>query len=171
MARFDLKTPRKRRSLNGERPRRNRMRHAENSKLPYWIAAVITLLLIVTVLLVREWPAIHGWWTAWGSAPPSRPSPAAMDQADQMLRDLDRKLAVDKKRQAIELARAKAAAAKAQAEAAIAKSKAQAAAEIAGLEARIAAMEASRFWKLRNAWFRLKGTLGIGPEAGRDGQG
>ena len=34
----------------------------------------------------------------------------------------------------------------------------------------IAAMEASRFWKLRNAWFRVKGALGIGPEA-RERQG
>ncbi len=36
------------------------------------------------------------------------------------------------------------------------------AAEAAALRARIAAMEASRFWKLRNAWFRFKGLLGIG---------
>jgi SAM-dependent methyltransferase len=34
--------------------------------------------------------------------------------------------------------------------------------EVAALEARIAAMEASRFWKLRNQWFRVKGWLGIG---------
>jgi SAM-dependent methyltransferase len=34
--------------------------------------------------------------------------------------------------------------------------------EAAALAARIAAMEASRFWKLRNHWFRLKGWLGIG---------
>jgi SAM-dependent methyltransferase len=34
---------------------------------------------------------------------------------------------------------------------------ARAEAERAALEARIAAMEASRFWKMRNAWFRLKG--------------
>ncbi len=47
----------------------------------------------------------------------------------------------------------------------LAETEARAAAEIAGREARIAAMEASRFWKLRNAWFRLKATLGIGPEA------
>jgi SAM-dependent methyltransferase len=33
--------------------------------------------------------------------------------------------------------------------------------EAAALAARIAAMEASRFWKLRNLWFRLKGWLGI----------
>ena len=32
----------------------------------------------------------------------------------------------------------------------------------AALAARIAAMEASRFWKLRNQWFRVKGWLGIG---------
>lgn len=32
---------------------------------------------------------------------------------------------------------------------------------LAALEARIAAMEASRFWKLRNAWFRLKRGLGL----------
>ena len=33
--------------------------------------------------------------------------------------------------------------------------------QVAALEARIAAMEASRFWKLRNHWFRVKGWLGI----------
>ncbi len=33
--------------------------------------------------------------------------------------------------------------------------------EIHGLEARIAAMRASRFWKLRNAWFRFKRGLGL----------
>ena len=47
-----------------------------------------------------------------------------------------------------------------QLQARLAASEARAAAEIAGLQARIAAMEASRFWKLRNAWFRLKGMLG-----------
>lgn len=52
-----------------------------------------------------------------------------------------------------------------QAQARIAETEARAAAEAAGLQARIAAMEASRFWKIRNAWFRLKGSLGIGPEA------
>jgi SAM-dependent methyltransferase len=36
------------------------------------------------------------------------------------------------------------------------------AAAAAALAARIAAMEASRFWKLRNQWFRVKGWLGIG---------
>jgi SAM-dependent methyltransferase len=41
---------------------------------------------------------------------------------------------------------------------------ARAAAAIAALETRIAAMEASRFWKLRNAWFRLKRLLGLTQE-------
>lgn len=36
--------------------------------------------------------------------------------------------------------------------------------EITRLEAQVAAMEASRFWKLRNAWFRLKGWLGGGAD-------
>jgi len=35
--------------------------------------------------------------------------------------------------------------------------------QVAALEARLAAMEASRFWKLRNQWFRVKGWLGIRP--------
>ena len=52
-----------------------------------------------------------------------------MDQADQMLKDLDQKLAADKKRQAVDLAKAKAATAKAQQQASAAK--AQAASEIA----------------------------------------
>jgi hypothetical protein len=52
-----------------------------------------------------------------------------------------------------------------QIEARLAETEARAAAEIAGLQARLAAMEASRFWKMRNAWFRLKGAFGIGPEA------
>jgi len=37
----------------------------------------------------------------------------------------------------------------------------QAAAEIGSLRGRIAAMEASRFWKARNAWFRIKRGLGL----------
>jgi hypothetical protein len=40
------------------------------------------------------------------------------------------------------------------------------AAETAALAARIAAMEASRFWKLRNLWFGLKGRLGLGSSGG-----
>lgn len=44
----------------------------------------------------------------------------------------------------------------------LAEAEAEAAAGSAVLQARIAAMEASRFWKLRNAWFRLKGTIGLG---------
>ena len=42
---------------------------------------------------------------------------------------------------------------------------ARAAAAIAALEARVAAMEASRFWKMRNAWFRVKRFLGLTTEA------
>jgi SAM-dependent methyltransferase len=41
---------------------------------------------------------------------------------------------------------------------------ARAAAEIEGLRARVAAMEASRFWKMRNAWFRVKRGLGLTDE-------
>ncbi|HEV2855362.1 MAG TPA: class I SAM-dependent methyltransferase [Thermoanaerobaculia bacterium] len=41
---------------------------------------------------------------------------------------------------------------------------ARSAAEIRGLQARIAAMEASRFWKIRNAWFRVKRALGMTEE-------
>ncbi|MFL6194463.1 MAG: class I SAM-dependent methyltransferase [Thermoanaerobaculia bacterium] len=41
---------------------------------------------------------------------------------------------------------------------------ASAAAEIQGLQARIAAMEASRFWKVRNAWFGVKRRLGMTEE-------
>jgi len=43
----------------------------------------------------------------------------------------------------------------------LALAEARAAADRAGFEARIAAMEASRFWKLRTAWFRVRETLGI----------
>lgn len=52
-----------------------------------------------------------------------------------------------------------------QAEARKAEAEARAAAEIAGLQARIAAMEASRFWKMRNAWFRVKRGLGLTEES------
>jgi SAM-dependent methyltransferase len=41
---------------------------------------------------------------------------------------------------------------------------ARADAEIGGLRARIAAMEASRFWKMRKAWFRLKRALRLTDE-------
>jgi uncharacterized protein YchJ len=47
----------------------------------------------------------------------------------------------------------------------LAEAEARAAAEKRGLEARIAAMEASRFWKMRNAWFRVRETLGIREKA------
>lgn len=47
----------------------------------------------------------------------------------------------------------------------IADVEARAAAAIAALETRIAAMEASRFWKMRNAWFRVKRFLGLTTEA------
>jgi SAM-dependent methyltransferase len=43
----------------------------------------------------------------------------------------------------------------------LAEAQAHAEAEIGGLRARIAAMESSRFWKMRNAWFRLKRGLGL----------
>jgi SAM-dependent methyltransferase len=47
----------------------------------------------------------------------------------------------------------------------LARVEAEAAREIAAREARIAAMEASRFWKMRNAWFRAKRALGLTREA------
>jgi SAM-dependent methyltransferase len=47
------------------------------------------------------------------------------------------------------------------AEARLAEAEARSAAEISRLNARIAAMEASRFWKMRNAWFALKRALGL----------
>jgi SAM-dependent methyltransferase len=43
----------------------------------------------------------------------------------------------------------------------LAEERARAALEKSAFEARIAAMEASRFWKLRNAWFRVKARLGL----------
>lgn len=49
----------------------------------------------------------------------------------------------------------------------VAMAQARAAAEREGFEARIAAMEASRFWKIRKAWFRVRETLGI-REKGRE---
>jgi hypothetical protein len=51
------------------------------------------------------------------------------------------------------------------AKARLAGTEARTAVEIAELRARIAAMEASRFWKLRNAWFRVKRGLGLTREA------
>ena len=47
----------------------------------------------------------------------------------------------------------------------IADIEARAAVAIEALETRIAAMEASRFWKLRNAWFRVKRLFGLTTEA------
>jgi SAM-dependent methyltransferase len=46
-------------------------------------------------------------------------------------------------------------------EAALTEDLARAAVEAEALRARIAAMEASRFWKLRDAWFRVKRGLGL----------
>jgi len=47
------------------------------------------------------------------------------------------------------------------AQAVLAEERARAAVEAEALRARIAAMEASRFWKLRNKWFRVKRGLGL----------
>jgi SAM-dependent methyltransferase len=47
---------------------------------------------------------------------------------------------------------------------------ARAAAEREGFEARIAAMEASRFWKIRKAWFGVRETLGIREKAREKGR-
>ncbi len=47
------------------------------------------------------------------------------------------------------------------AEAVLAEEQTRAAVDRSAFQARIAAMEASRFWKLRNAWFRLKARLGL----------
>ena len=52
------------------------------------------------------------------------------------------------------------------AEAVLAEERARAAVEAEALRARIAAMEASRFWKLRNAWFRFKKRVGLIEDAG-----
>jgi len=43
----------------------------------------------------------------------------------------------------------------------LAEVQARADSEIGGLRARIATMESSRFWKMRNAWFRLKRAIGL----------
>jgi len=43
----------------------------------------------------------------------------------------------------------------------LAEERRQAASEIGSLRARVAAMEASRFWKARNAWFQVKRGLGL----------
>jgi SAM-dependent methyltransferase len=47
------------------------------------------------------------------------------------------------------------------AEAVLGEERARAAVEAEALRARVAAMEASRFWKLRDAWFRVKRGLGL----------
>jgi SAM-dependent methyltransferase len=49
-------------------------------------------------------------------------------------------------------------------EATLADTRARAALEAEALRNRLAAMEASRFWKLRNAWFRVKRGLGLTTE-------
>jgi hypothetical protein len=81
-SRFDLK-PRKRKAGASAKPRRNRIRGQENGTLPYWIAAVVVALIVVAVILVREWPAIHGEVTALrAESPTPNPSPAP-EQAEQ----------------------------------------------------------------------------------------
>jgi lipoprotein-anchoring transpeptidase ErfK/SrfK len=130
--RFDLKSPRKRRRGLAPKPRKNRPRSEENSTLPYWIAGALVLLIGLFVLIVEEMPRIHGFITELNSAPTAaNPAPAQSsesDHSDQMVQDLDKKLAAEKKRHDAELAKA-AAKAKAAAEekaAQIAKQKAAA---------------------------------------------
>ncbi len=90
------------------------MRREDNFGLPYWIAGGLVLLIVVVVVVVRAWPGIHGAITALNSpaAPPAtNAAPATMGQADQMMQDLEQKLAADKKREQADLAKAKAEAA------------------------------------------------------------
>ncbi len=51
-------------------------------------------------------------------------------------------------------------------QAVFAEERARAALEAEALRARIAAMEASRFWKMRNAWFRFKKLVGLVEDIG-----
>jgi lipoprotein-anchoring transpeptidase ErfK/SrfK len=132
--RFDLKTPRKRRRGLSPRPRRNRPRGDDNSMLPYWIAGGVILVLVLAVIIVQEMPRIHGFITELNSAPKAAAPPPSeapeSTKTDEMLKQLDQKLAADRKKQ--EAARAKAEAA--------AEEKAKAAAQDA--EAKAAAAKA-----------------------------
>ena len=111
--RFNLKTPRKRRRTAAPRASRNRPRRETASLTPYWIAAGVVAAIVILVIGVKQWPHVHGWMTAYTSAPrtvESAPSaPADSAQTDAMMRQLDQKLAADQKRD--ELAREKALAA------------------------------------------------------------
>jgi lipoprotein-anchoring transpeptidase ErfK/SrfK len=112
--RFDLKTPRKRRRSLAPKPRRNRPRGEVNSALPYWIAGVVVLLLLIGVIMVREWPRLHGLYTELNSAPAvATPAPSQapeVDHTDAMMQQLVQKLEADQKKHAAEQAKAEAAA-------------------------------------------------------------
>jgi lipoprotein-anchoring transpeptidase ErfK/SrfK len=114
--RYNLKTPRKKRGITGNRPRSNRARSDSNSALPYWIAGIIVLLLVGVIVTMQMMPHIHGWITAMNSAPKpasatAKPSAVApSDQADEMLKDLQLKLAAQEKKQIAERAKNHAAA-------------------------------------------------------------
>jgi len=128
--RFDLKTPRKRRRSLAPKPRRNRPRASENSTLPYWIAGVIVLLLLIGIVIVQEMPRLHGLYTEFNSAPAAPtaapPQLSESDQADAMMQQQEEeKLAADKKKHAAAEAKAKA----------LAQQKAEAAAQLAAAQA------------------------------------
>ena len=76
---------------------------------PYWIAGGVVAAIGLLVIGMKEWPALHGWYTAQNSGPAqiaATPSePVASPQTDAMMRELDQKLAAEKKR--AELAREK----------------------------------------------------------------
>ena len=76
---------------------------------PYWIAGGVVAVIGLLVLGMKEWPAVHGWYTALNSGPAqvtgAPAGPAALAQSDEMMRQLEQKLAVEKKRD--ELAREK----------------------------------------------------------------
>jgi lipoprotein-anchoring transpeptidase ErfK/SrfK len=107
--RFDLKTSRKRRGAGSSKPSRNRPRGESDSLLPYWIAAAVVAGIVILVVAVKEWPHVHGWMTAYLSAPGvagnGTSAPTVSPQDDEMVRHLQEKLAADKKRD--ELAREK----------------------------------------------------------------
>ena len=102
--RFDLKPPRKRR-----RPRcphsQAAIGHAEReaSMTPYWIAGGVVAAIGLLVIGMKEWPALHGWYTAakFGarSDRPQTPSePVASPQTDAMMRELIKSWPRKKKR-------------------------------------------------------------------------
>ena len=114
MNRFNLKNarPRKNAPKSPKRPRRSR--GDGNSAMPYWIAAALVAVLIVLIAWFAEGPRIRAYLAGvsessrYARESTEHQTAAEQQRSDRLMRDLQKKVAVEKKQLAVREAAAKA---------------------------------------------------------------